>query len=364
MKRNIFSVALAIILAIALLAACASPGGTGGGAAAPDVVVETREDGRPIPTGRPLIVGTIPNHVGLPVHYAMVNGLFEEVGLDIRLEVFVTGAPINEAMAAGALDLAVSGQAGVHGLATGMYTYIGDGVFSLSGEYIFARPDSPIALAGANAAGLIGSAETVRGATFIGPLGTVAQAMVIRYAERFGLTADEVSMVGMDFSQGVQAFLIGEGDLVVARPPEVSELIDLGYVIVAGFQHVFDATVTDTIFVQDSVAAERPGDLELFLYVYYKASTALMADEARRREVTLDLFASEGVTLTEADLDREIASRAYWTFDTIDPDRLGSFMIEIGEFFTYAEMISQENFPNIEASFDSSFLRNMLEWAR
>lgn len=62
-------------------------------------------------SGEKLIVGTMANALGLPVHWAQEKGYFEDAGLDVELEIFATGAPINEAMAAGELDVAVSGMA-------------------------------------------------------------------------------------------------------------------------------------------------------------------------------------------------------------------------------------------------------------
>ena len=100
------------------------------------------------------------------VTIAEEKGYFEDAGLDVELEIFATGAPINEAMAAGELDVAVSGMASIYALGTGMYTYIGDGVITTGGESIYVREDSDIAKAGADEDGIIGSAETLKGAPF------------------------------------------------------------------------------------------------------------------------------------------------------------------------------------------------------
>ena len=45
-------------------------------------------------SGEKLIVGTMANALGLPVHWAQEKGYFEDAGLDVDLEIFATGAPI------------------------------------------------------------------------------------------------------------------------------------------------------------------------------------------------------------------------------------------------------------------------------
>ena len=56
-----------------------------------------------------LRVGTMALTMGVPVLYAEEKGYFEEAGLNVSIELFATGAPINEAIAAEQIDIAVSG---------------------------------------------------------------------------------------------------------------------------------------------------------------------------------------------------------------------------------------------------------------
>lgn len=120
-------------------------------------------------SGKKLVIGTQAKAAGLYVYVAQELGLFEDAGLDVEIVTFASGAPINEAMAAGELDVAVSGMATVYALATGMYTYIGDGTITVNGQAIYARADSDIAKAGVYSGNIIGSAETVKGCSILGP---------------------------------------------------------------------------------------------------------------------------------------------------------------------------------------------------
>lgn len=310
------------------------------------------------PSGETLTVGTMANSLGLPVHVAEEKGYFEEAGLDVNIEIFATGAPINEAMAAGELDVAVSGMASVYGLATGMYTYIGDGVITAGGESIYARADSPYVQAGADEKGIIGDAESLKGVSILGPLATTAHYQAIKYIEYFGLTADDFSMVSMDYAQAYQAFVTGEGDLIAAKMPYTNQLEEAGYVKVCDMNLILDNPIIDTIFVQNNVAEEKKDDLILFLECYYKACEDIMNDEAMRRESAVTWYAEEGITYSESDMDAEVEVKDYFTRETVNTEenQLGQFMVDIANFYVEQEMIAESDVANVEASIDTSFV--------
>lgn len=312
-------------------------------------------------SGETLVVGTMANSLGLPVHKADLEGYFKEAGLDVDIEIFATGAPINEAMASGDLDVAVSGMASVYGLATGMYTYVGDGVITTGGEAIYARPDSPYVEAGADENGVIGSAENLKGASILGPLSTTAHYQAIKYVEHFGLTAEDFNMVSMDYPQAYQAFVSGEGDLIANKMPYTNQLEEQGYVKVCDMNMVSDSPIVDTIFVQNKVAEKRANDVALFLECYYKACADLMRDEADRRNVAMEWYKEEGITYSESDMDTEIEVKDYFTIDTVDTEenKIGQFMVDIGDFFVEQDMIAKSDIENVEKSIDHSFLETV-----
>lgn len=325
------------------------------------------EDGaeatKPVPSGEPLVIGTQPNHVGIPVHRAEVAGYFEDAGLDVQIEVFATGAPINEAMAAESLDVAVSGMASVYNLATGRYTYIGDGTITTGGDGIYARPDSPIALAEKDERGLVTDPELLRGVQILGPLAGVSHYQAVRYMEAVGLTANDFSMVAMDYAQAYQAFIAGEGDLIACTVPYSTQLEEAGYVKVCDTSTISDKPIIDTVYVQNDVAENRRGDIELFLDCYYRACEDLMNDPEMRRELSLQWYTDEGINVSEDDIAREMEVKSYYSLDEINPDEIGWFMVDLGEFYAGQDMIEQEDIANIEASVDSSFIKDVQQWA-
>jgi len=319
---------------------------------------------KPKASGKKLRVGTMANSLGLPVHQADIAGYFKAAGLDVDIQIFATGAPINEAMAAGSLDVAVSGMASVYGLATGMYTYVGDGVITKGGEAIYARADSKIAKAGKNTKGIIGSAETVKGCSILGPLATTAHYQAINYVQSFGLKTEDFSMVSMDYAQAYQAFISGQGDLVAEKMPYTNQLQEAGYVCVCDMNLVNSNPIVDTIFVQNAIAKDRKNDVELFLDCYYRACADLMKDEANRRKVAQAWYADEGIKYSQSDMDSEVSVKDYYTLETVDTKSgLGSFMIDIGKFFNTQNMISNEDLPKVEKSIDKSFLQDVKKWS-
>lgn len=375
MKKNV--IALILAAAMLTLTSCAggpekssSPAAPASSATSSETSVGEQAAAKPQASGKTLVVGTMANSLGLPVHMAETKGYFKDAGLDVDIEIFATGAPINEAMASGDLDVAVSGMASVYALSTGMYQYIGDGVITTGGESIFARADSAIAKAGANDKGIIGTADTVKGASILGPLATTAHYQAINYVETFGLTASDFNMVSMDYAQAYQAFITGEGDLIAAKMPYTNQLEEAGYVRVCDMNQVLDNPIVDTIFVQDKVAEERAGDLELFLDCYYRACADLMNDEASRRQVASNWYAEEGINYSESDMNTEIAVKEYYTLDTVDTNSnpgangsLGAFMVNIGQFFVTQGMISDADFPNIAESINRTFLNSVKQWS-
>ena len=312
-------------------------------------------------SSEPLRVGTMAVALGLPVQYALEQGYFEEAGLEIEPVIFASGAPINEAMAAGELDLAVSGTASVYALATGLYTYIGDGSITLDGEALYARPDSELVKTPGVVEGTLGSADTVKGISVLGPLATTAQFLAMKYVESFGLTSEDFNMVSMEYAQAYQSFLLGEGDVAAVNPPYTSQLEDQGYIKICGVKEALGAPMVNAIYAQKDVYEQRREDLKTFLSCYYRACAELNEDPELRKEFGIAWYAEEGITFSEADMDAEIAGKSYSTLETLASDEypFGLTMISMAEFYADQGMIDAANLPNVEASMDSSLAEEL-----
>ena len=367
---------LAILLALAMVLSLVACGGTAKeteaaapaeteAAAAP---AETEAAGpvKPTASGEKLVIGTLANWVGLPAWYAYTEGYYEEVGLDVELINFGSQGPlVNEAMAADECDIAVSGMASVYALGTGMYTYIGDGCLTIAGEAIYARPDSAIYATGPDANGAYGSKETLEDITILGPMNTTAQMNAIAYMEYFGYTADEFTFTNLDHASSMAAFESGEGDLISTNVTYGNYLVADGYVKVADYNWIATQDIIDAVYCQNELLEERPGDVELFLYCYYKACADMLANQDNRVKVAHEWYVAEGLDYSEQDVIDECSLKSYFTLETVDAGEypLGGFMEYAGQFLLANDKVTAEDVENVKASIDNTYISNVKAWA-
>lgn len=320
----------------------------------------------PTASGKKVVIGTLANWVGLPAWYAYAEGYYEEVGLDVEIVNFGSqGTLVNEAMAADECDIAVSGMASVYALSTGMYTYIGDGCLTISGESLYARPDSNIYATGPDANGVYGSKETLKDVTILGPMNTTAQMNAIAYMQYFGYSADEFTFTNLDYSSSLAAFESGQGDLIAVNPTYAAYLEADGYVKVADFTQISTQDIIDAVYCQNEMLEERPEDVELFLYCYYKACADMLANQDNRVAVAYKWYVDEGLNYTEQDVINEVSLKSYFTLESVDAGeyKLGDFMRFAGEFLLANEKITAEDLENVKASINDTYINNVKAWA-
>lgn len=308
----------------------------------------------------PLRVGLMPSAVGAPVQLAMEKGYFAEEGLNVSMIIFPTGAAINEAMAAGELDVACSGAATVFALANGETTLLGDVEMS-GGMGIWVKPDSDILTVKGQIEKypeMYGSVETLKGKSFICNLGTASQFNVLRYLEQFGLTDEDVTLINMDWSSGVQAFSAGEGDAIATFSPYSAQAEEAGGIKCCSFEDATETALYDMVFARKSVVAERRADVVAFLKGFYMATEDLATDDAMRAEWSMKWFASEGREYDDATMQQEIIDRPYVTKALLTSDAyiLGDAMYSYAQFNVGIEKIEDWQLENMKTCFDSSLI--------
>jgi ABC-type nitrate/sulfonate/bicarbonate transport system substrate-binding protein len=309
--------------------------------------------------GKVLTVGVLVSTVGIPALYAQDQGWFKEAGLNVDLQIFATGVPVNEAIAAGKLDIACSGFASIYSLANGDCVWLLD-INSTGGMGIYARNDSPVVKAGSNVAGfpnILGSAATVRNLEILGPVGTAPQYMVEGYAARLGLQTADVKMLNMEYIPAYQAFVSGQGDLNATNPPTSYTMQDEGYVEVCSFEDANGVSLMDGCFARSEVVRTRSEDVQKFVAVIMRAMDALQ-DQKVRFDYTMDRFIANGTRYTDDILNREIADRDYIGTKLVSDSGyvFGEAWGAITDFLVRNEKIVPENGPNVVKSLDPSFL--------
>ncbi|OEJ15927.1 hypothetical protein BFL38_10745 [Brachyspira hampsonii] len=308
-------------------------------------------------------VGTMVNTVALPIAYALEKGMYSNEGIEIEILTFASGAPINEAFAAGEIDIAASGLASVFALAQGNAKWIGE-VNTTGGMGIFVRQDSPIAKEVGKVAGysnILGSAETVRGLQILGPLGTTAQFNAIGYAKKFGLGGNDIKMIHMDNGPAYQAFIAGEGDAIAASPPHSFQAREEGYVLAATFEDATDVVSMDGIYVGTKFLEERRDDVVKFIRATYKASE-ILSDYQTRYDFEKDWFERNGRVYDDKTLDNDINYKVYVTPAMMQEETyiFGDGMTGTAEFFYEDNKISEDTLPNVQKSYDVSVIKDAL----
>ncbi len=346
MKRKAFrttSIVVAIFM-IALIIGCSKNNGSG----------TSNSSGSKSSGGEVIRVGTMPNHIGLPVQYALSNGLYEEAGLNVELILFPTGAPINEALSAEQVDIAASGMASVFALASGECYWLGDMVKSVDGLGVYVREGSPVLSVQGEFEGnpeVYGSAETVKGLTILGALGSSDQFNVTSWVQGFGLTGNDVQMLNMDRGPAVQAFKAGEGDAIACGgPPYNYELEDAGFIEVADLTAVSGGmSISDGFLGRKVFVDEHRDDVKKFLEVTYKVVDAFFDDDNLVQSEGMAFYNDNGKDYSEEMMRGEVRDKDYIGFKTITaPDyKYGSTMIGMGGFYVEDGKIEPELEENI-----------------
>jgi len=296
--------------------------------------------------------------------YATEKGYFKDAGLNLETVMFATGAPINEAFAAGEIDVAVSGLASVFSLALGNAKWVGE--FNTAGGIgLYVRPGSDLLEHKGeltNLPNVYGNADTIRGKTFLGPLGTALQFNAVRYAAQFGLQASDIVMTHMEKGPALQAYLAGEGDVLCCDPPFSFQAEEAGLILIAPFNDVTGVYLKDGVYVRNDVLEERREEIVKFIQVMYQAAQEMQNDPDMRAEFSIKWFGENGQTWSEEDMAREMSVRDYITADTLSGQNyiMGDGMMAIGKYFNESGQIEDANLPNLAASFDPSIVKDAL----
>lgn len=367
--KKIFCVLITVVMVITMMAGC---GSSNNAAPAASSQSQTDTQGAAATTSEapastvnpiPLKVGMMPSAVGAPVQYALENGYFKEEGVNIETVIFPSGAPINEAIAAKELDLACSGAATIFSLATGECKLIAD-VEASGGMGIWVRPDSDIMKVKGkvpNHPEIYGSAETIKGKTFLASLGTASQFNVLRYIEQFGLTDADVEIVHMEFGAAAQAFNAGEADAIATFAPYSSQVEAEGAVKCTTFEDATESALYDMCFARNAVIETRRDDLVKFMRAFNRAVEA-MDNDSLRTEFSMKWFEKEGRKYSAETMAQEIKDRPYVTKAVMSSSEyiFGKAMISYGKFNINIGKIEAEKLPYIEKCFDASIIEEAL----
>lgn len=351
---------LSCVLAVLLGAAMALSGCSA--ANSPSTVQSARISSSQYENG-PLRVAVQHNALSIPTVYAEEKGYFESVGLDVELFTFANGAEENKAIEQGDVDVASDGLASVYMLATGEFSWIGesDTGSSTVGVYIKkGAPASKVSGEVAESPGVKGSADTLRGLTVAGPAGTMEEWTAISYFSQFGLVArDDFEFIEMDREQATSEVLDGKADIFIATDVDYCQMMeDNGFVALAKGQDATRVPFNNGYLASNKAMETRYDDMVSFLTAVYKAAEDLDGNRDMWVDFAYEFYKANGKPATRKDVKQEVKVRSFLVpSDFTAPDyRLGSGVLDVGEFNAEIGALDEDQVLAIESSIDPKVL--------
>lgn len=310
-----------------------------------------------------LKVGVLAAMTALPVVDIVEQGLDKKNGIEIELVQFTTGAPMNEAMAAGEIDADCIGAAGVFALANFNAKMVAEICNDTIAIELFARPDSPIvATKGYNHAypEVYGTPESIKGKTVLCPAGTLSQYEVSKYLDVFGLTVDDVKYVPMEYGQAYSAFVTGEGDILATRSPQTyTASEDKGYVSIASLQNL-RASATAQVVASERTVREKHEAINTLVRLVYERNDYLNNNLDYAADLMSRWFKTCGQNIDLEISKKQLAVKPFYgvqdakerDFGSDFKNTLVSFNIQIGQL---AESQRKTISDNVDPEFVSQF---------
>jgi ABC-type nitrate/sulfonate/bicarbonate transport system substrate-binding protein len=298
-----------------------------------------------------LIVQTMATFNGVLCMYIRDKGWPEEAGLDIEYQTYASGAPANEALAAGLWDVGFQGAAYVFGVINNDAKIIGN-YEDTGGDTLFVRKDSPIlGVKGYNPTypDIYGDPETVKGATILYAAGTSLHQLVLEYLEKVGLSTDDVNLVPMDYQTGLQTFVLGEGDIVALPTPwSLTVEKEYGWKEIANLRN-FTTSMGDVIASKDAYENKRDALIK-YMKLVYRAADELEADHDLKAQQIMKWYAECGKETTEETAKQEAEMRVFITSDKQKSLDYGSSESKIADFFALIGKIEPDQAEMFKAN--------------
>lgn len=315
----------------------------------------------------PLKVAVQHNALSIPTVFAHDRGYFADEGLEIELFTYANGAEENKAIEKGDVDIASNGLASVYMLATGDFSWIGESDVGSSTVAIYMREGSaPTQVSGQleDNPEIMGSVDTLRGLTVVGPAGTMEEWVAVSYFSQFGLSAGkDFQFIEMDRDQAVESVMNGDADVFVATDVDYCRIMEEnGFVAVVKGADAARVPFNNGYLASNEVLESRYDDLISFLSAVYRASETLNADPDLWADFSLAFYKAHGKPATLEDVKRELEVRSFLVpADFEAPDyRLGAGVLDVGLFDAEIGALEDSQVVAIEKAINTAVIDNAL----
>lgn len=234
-----------------------------------------------------LTVGAIPIADTAPLHYAVAEGMFEEVGLDVTIRESQGGAAGVPSLVSGEIDLDI-------GNFISLLQARDSGVEVVSYPYILEHPKEAVVLASAadspyqSAADLEGEQVSIA----INTLGNLGEVLVRNAWDDAGLDWADVEVVQIAFPEMVPAMERGDVDLAWLPEPflTIAEGSDANIVIdtVGDEPPLEGSLISGPVLATEEFSEANPATMRAFFDVLDRAGAALNEDRAAAEAIIAD----------------------------------------------------------------------------
>ncbi len=344
--KKLLVVILCFVIALGSIAGCAAPAEEETAAATEEAVIEEEAEEAPAFETVKIRVGAMPYYLSIPLQVMMDEGLDEEYGIELEIISFPSGGPMAEALGAGQWDIGPIGAGGMVAVPTYNAKLVADVQYEMDGAWIMARPDSDIVAAGATLPDypdVIGDADTISGKVMLGTFGNISQYMGLDYADKFGLTIDDIEFMHMETSQVYTSFVAGNGDLAcMGSPTAALKLQDEGYIRVGGLKQQ-GVSQQDAMLISDDFYTNNYEACVRFMQAWLKAAEMLNADTDYEVEKAMKFYTENGRTdVTEDAVRQECEFNSYVDPSNVFDKPAGEWMTGLVEFMVNGGYMEQE----------------------
>ena len=245
-------------------------------------------------------VATMTTGFTVALHYAIEQGVYDELGINVEESFFDNGPSINEAIAAGDIDVGGIGEmpAITGALANGskVIAWMEDDAASVQ---IYARNDSDIVSAGeghiADCPAIYGTKSEWKGKEIICATGTSSHFALLATLNALGLKESDISIINMEGSAGAAAFASGTGDLFVGFDPQWANMYTNKdeYTMVSSIEAA-NQELSCFLIGSDDFVSNHEKEAELIVKGLLMAQNELREDEELYKEAMYNWQATFG----------------------------------------------------------------------
>ena len=341
MKKRV-SVVLVVAMCLSLLAGCS------GGKKDSSGKDEKKEKD-------PLVVAVQSYYCSSPVGLIMEEKMAEEFDCPFEIEVFSSGATINEAM--GEWDVAVTGGAFVYALANYDCKLIAHQLDGTGNNDIMARKDDPIL-------DVLGdkekTAEMLRGSTILTNIGTTGHYALTLWLKNLGVETSEVNLVSQEFANVYASWIAGEGDYAVLCAPYCNyDWDELGSEVIASLESEGGNLYEATVCTKDAYE-NRYDDVVKFVEMLYTACDELAADEQLAFKTAKDWYAEWGKETSDEDVQAELDAKPFFTSEDAKEIDLTDFAVSYAEYFVDQGLVEKDRLDTVRENCANDVLKDAL----